>query len=228
MTLNCSSPLLAVLAEALPLALYLGCDENGDGKQPEPEYNYFPLEVGNYWVYSNVNDSTMIDTMKVIAKHEINEQVYYEIENIMIEDSWVACFENHFLRYDNDTLYIWSPVYEKESVIVPFINPEYSIRTGIMRNEYWIFCERFLSITVCPEDSLYIKYITKEISFNRQGDSGVLSIVALFSRKVGPAAIRFLGLALPRIIDELYILSSARINNKVTNYNIEPLSKEGE
>lgn len=54
---------------------------------------FFPLAVGNYWVYQSVAEPTLSDTVKVIRQKKINEELVFELS------------DGQLLFEKNDTVY---------------------------------------------------------------------------------------------------------------------------
>ncbi len=77
-----------------------GCDSGSDPKHQETptdstSYAYYPLEVGNYWVYSWYNFPN--DTVRI--KHVIDTAIINGMSYFLIVDS-IFRFNNKFLRTD--------------------------------------------------------------------------------------------------------------------------------
>jgi len=149
-------PFLAVLAAALALALNLGCDENGDGKQPEPEYNYFPLEVENYWVYDVYYDifhssNPTTRTYLLDSVFNINGEKYYSYRIASL-----SCYNRLKMRYTKEEV-IYSVDIEdslnREFPFIKFISPETEWDTSII-DELFEWCHWISHIKVYPEAPL--------------------------------------------------------------------------
>ncbi|MFQ5709225.1 MAG: hypothetical protein ACE5HO_17345 [bacterium] len=56
--------------------LVLSC-QHENPSSPSALFNYFPLAVGNEWVYSTVNDTSYRDTTKIFDQVMVGKQTYY-------------------------------------------------------------------------------------------------------------------------------------------------------
>jgi hypothetical protein len=158
--------LLALLA-SFALSFLTACDKEPDtlDTTAKPKYNYFPLEVGNYWVYyvgffEVGPDWIMTDTMSVIGDTVINNRSYSIIKNFFNYNYPECKRNNEYFRYDlNGSVYYFK---DKDQELIRLKNPEYEDTFRLANIKPW---------WPDPRDSVFCKITNVDsISYNAFDD----------------------------------------------------------
>ena len=109
----------ALLFRYLALALLLilsGCQS-----QPRDSafvWDYFPLAVGNYWVYRVVETGQIFET-KIVQRREIDKRIYFEIENLPEFGQYSQITPaRRWIRYDAQAHQMLEHLDERERILL--------------------------------------------------------------------------------------------------------------
>lgn len=89
------------------VSLLFACDD--DSKElpnPGTMSNYFPLEVGNWWIYSHWNPNAKIyEKSEIIGTKTINGNLFYEFSNRFYDSTGTIEIQSEFYRMEDNRIY---------------------------------------------------------------------------------------------------------------------------
>ena len=203
----------------LAISLFAAC--NKDKTNPQEESNYFPMQIGNYWVYQHYNidslgnETDMNKTDSVIIKRDtiINNKQYFVLEGTNYP-------------YNGNRWEILDYLRDSSGYLVNI--------NGVIKCSNNNFSDTLLSKTeIIGEDTLFVLTYQMEESLNPiivpAGEFEAINFkgtVVMPKDQPGIQNTRFMNNyyadGIGKIIDTYFFLSSSFINEKrLVRYNIE-------
>ena len=78
--------------------------------------DYFPLQVGNTWVYRTSGAVTSVETMEIVRWGWIENRIYYFLRNASGDGQWVR-------MDDSGTLWVWDDAGKTDKILAAFNGP---------------------------------------------------------------------------------------------------------
>jgi hypothetical protein len=184
--------LLAALAASFALSFFTACDkEPEDGDTLKPKYNYFPLEVGNYWVFKvdtilfgqkyNYQDTIAVLEKKVFEKETtfvVKNPFFFKYFSGIEPDLWYLYYGQDEILYTYGFYPASTGTFDTtciRTILISFKSPEYEYTYsepfyGLYVSEFSVFARK--SFNQSETKQIDFEYFEAYLSITYQPHKG--------------------------------------------------------